>query len=130
MVEEKGPDRAERRRQKKEGKSECTQCEHGPCEIAPRVFTKCPVCGCPARFVVEAIKGDLHLEDILGKEPALFGFEYHYDTPNCKVKLMAVGASCARCGVFYTIARDKMKGFPGAVPPGGDHHGLFLPRGG
>jgi len=80
--------------------------------------------------VVEAIKGDLHLEDILGKEPALFGFEYHYDTPNCKVKLMAVGASCARCGVFYTIARDKMKGFPGAVPPGGDHHGLFLPRGG
>ena len=122
MVEEKGPDRAERRRQKKEGKSECTQCEHGPCEIAPRVFTKCPVCGCPARFVVEAIKGDLHLEDILGKEPALFGFEYHYDTP--------VGACCARCGVFYTIARDKMKGLPGAVPPGGDHHGLFLPRGG
>lgn len=120
-MEEKGPDRAERRRQEKEAKkqtphAECAQCDKGPCVIAPRVFNKCPVCGCPATFTVEAMKGDLHIEDIRGKQPALFSFEYLYDTPTYQVRLMAVGASCVRCGVFYTLARDKMKGIPLVVP--------------
>jgi len=122
-MEEKSPDRAERRRQEKEAakgklKAECSDCEKGPCVIAPRVFTECPVCGCPATFTVEAMKGDLHLEDIRGKQPALFSLEYLYDTPNNKVKLVAVGASCARCGVLYTLAREKVKRVPLIIPGG------------
>ena len=133
-MEEKKPGRAERRRQEKEAKkqkthAECAQCDKGPCVIAPRVFTECPVCGCPATFTVEAMKGDLHIEDIRGRQPALFSFEYLYDTPTHQIKLVAVGASCVRCGVFYTLARDKLKGIPLVVPkrPGGDHPGLILP---
>ncbi len=130
--EEKEPNRAERRRQEKDAskqkvKATCTECKEGPCDIAPKVFTRCPVCNCPARFVVKAMADDLQLEDILGKSPALFSFEYLYDTPNYQVKLVAVGASCARCGVFYTIARDKMKKMPLLVPrkPGGPGQGLI-----
>jgi len=123
MVEENHPDRAERRRQEKEAAkqkahAECAQCDKGPCVIAPRVFTECPVCGCPATFTVEAMKGDLHIEDIRGKQPALFSLEYLYETPNNKVKLVAIGASCARCGVLYTLARDKVKRVPLIIPGG------------
>ena len=76
-------DRAGRRRQEREaakGKGTCTECEEGPCDIAPKTYDKCPVCGCPATFTVEAMKGDLHLEDIRGKQPALFSFDYIYET--------------------------------------------------
>ena len=135
MVEEQHPNRAERRRQEKEAKKQkikvtCTECKEGPCDIAPKTYNKCPVCGCPATFTVEAMKGDLHIEDIRGKQPALFSFEYLYDTPNHQVKVVAVGACCARCGVFYTIARDKLKSVPLVMPkkPGGDHPGLILPH--
>jgi len=131
MAEEKEP-RAERRRQEKEAakqkvKATCAECKEGPCDIAPKTYDKCPVCGCPARFTVKAMADDLQLEDILGKKPALFSFEYLYDTPTSEVKLVAVGASCARCGVFYTIARDKLKKFPLLVPskPSGPGRGLF-----
>ena len=118
MDEEKRPSRAERRRREKEAKK--GDQDYGP--AAPRVFTECPNCGCPARFTVEAMKGDLHIEDILGKEPALFSFEYIYETPTHKIKLVVVGDSCQRCGVFYTLARDKLKGSPLVLPkkPGGD----------
>lgn len=108
--------RAERRRLKKE-EAEHPGEDYGP--AAPRVFTECPVCHCPARFTVEAMKGDLHLEDIMGKEPALFSFEYIYETPTHTIKLVAVGDSCQRCGAFYTLARMKLKGIPG--------RGLILP---
>ncbi len=135
MAEEKEPNRAERRRQEKEaakGKSKvtCAECKEGPCDLAPKTYDKCPVCGCPATFTVEAMKGDLQLEDILGKEPALFSFEYLYDTPNSELKLVAVGASCARCGVFYTLARDKFKKGPLVLlkKPGGDGPGLIRPH--
>jgi len=127
MAEDEKPDRAERRRQEKEDakqkiKAECSDCEKGPCDIAPRTFKECPVCGCPTSFTIEAIKGDLPLKDIEGlmanpgKKPALFSFEYLYDTPNYSVKLVAVGASCARCGVFYTLARDKLRASPLILP--------------
>jgi len=116
MAEEKEP-RAERRRQEKEAakqkvKATCAECKEGPCDIAPKTYDKCPVCGCPSSFTVQAMKGDVHLQDILGRAPALFSFEKIYDTPSCTVKLVAVGASCARCGVFYTLARDKVKRSP------------------
>ena len=138
MAEEKQPDRAERRRQEKEAdklkvKATCTDCEEGPCDIAPKVFPECPVCGCRASFTVKAMADDLQLENILGKEPALFSFEYLYDTPTHQIKLVAVGASCARCGVFRTLARDKMKDISLVAPrkPGGRGPDLILPgRGG
>ena len=131
-MEKKRPNRAERRRQEKEAakpkvKAICTECKEGPCDIAPREFDKCPVCGCPSRFLIEVMKGDLHLQDIFSRVPALGSFEYDYDTPTYQVKVVAIVASCARCGVFYTLAREKMKGIPLAVPkrPGGG--GLILP---
>jgi len=130
MAEEKEPNRAERRRQEKaKPKATCTECKEGPCDLAPKTYDKCPVCGCPATFAVQAMKGDLQIEDILGKEPALFSFEYLYDTPAYELKLVAVGASCARCGVFYTLARDKLKKGPLVVlkKPGGDGPGLIRP---
>lgn len=133
-MEEKEPNRAERRRQEKEaakGKKKlvCNKCEKGPCDIAPREFPACPVCGCPTTFTIEAMKDDIHLQDLGGRAPALFSMEKIYDTPSYKVRLVAVGASCARCGVFYTIARDKIKGIALAVPrkPGGPGQGLILP---
>lgn len=125
---EQKPSRAERRRQEKEAAKKGEQEDYGP--AAPRVFTECPVCKCPARFTVEAMKGDLHIEDILGKEPALFSFEYNYETPTHKIKLIAVGDSCQRCGAFYTLARDKLKGSPLVVPrkpDGGGGPDLILP---
>lgn len=118
MAEEKEPNRAERRRQEKEEakgkvKATCSECKEGPCDIAPKTYEQCPVCGCPSSFTVQAMKDDIHLQ----RYPALFSFEKIYDTPNYTVKLVAVGASCARCGVFYTLARDKMKSIPLVVPP-------------
>ncbi len=129
MAEEKEPNRAERRRQEKEEakgkvKATCSECEEGPCDIAPKVFDKCPVCGCPSSFTVKAMEGDLHIQG----SPALFSFEKLYDTPTDTIRLMAVGASCARCGVFYTLARDKMKRKTIIAPPGGSpKRKLFLP---
>lgn len=117
MAEEKEPNRAERRRQEKEAaksqvKAECEDCEMGPCVIAPKTYEKCPVCGCPSSFTVKAMAGDIHLQDLKGRAPALFSFEKTYETPSQTIKLVAIGASCARCGVFYTIARDKVRGVP------------------
>jgi len=129
MVQENESNRAERRRQEKEEakgkvKATCSDCEEGPCEIAPKTFDKCPVCGCPSSFTVKAMADDMHIQG----NPALFSFEKLYDTPNYEVKLVAVGASCARCGVFYTLARDKMKKMNIAVPPGsGGRRKLHLP---
>lgn len=122
-MENREPNRAARRRLAKEGKDPSVPEEdYGP---VARVFTECPVCHCPARFTVEAMKGDLHVEDILGKEPALFSFEYIYETPTHKIKLIAIGDSCQRCGAFYTLAREKLKGLPLIIPKGGP---LFDPR--
>ena len=97
MSEEKEPNRADRRRQEKEEakgkiKATCSDCEEGPCDIAHKVFDKCPVCGCPSSFTVKAMASDLHIQG----NPALFSFEKLYDTPTDTIKLMAVGASCAR----------------------------------
>ncbi len=117
-MENREPNRAERRRLAKEGKEPSGEAEEDYGPVA-RVFTECPVCHCPARFTVEAMKGDLHIEDILGKEPALFSFEYIYETPTHKIKLIAIGDSCQRCGAFYTLARDKLKGVPLIIPRGG-----------
>lgn len=119
--------RAERRRQEKEDAKHPPE-DYGP--AAPRTYDKCPVCGCPARFTVEAMKGDLHLQDIFGKEPALFSFEYVYDTPLYSIKLVVIGDSCVRCGTLYTLARDKLKGTPKGMPKGRGPGGLIIGKGG
>jgi len=129
MAEEKEPNRADRRRQEKEEakgkiKATCSDCEEGPCDIAPKVYDKCPVCGCPETFTVKAMVGDMHIQG----NPALFSFEKLYDTPTDTIRLVAVGASCARCGVFRTLARDKMKRRTIIAPPGsGGGRKLHLP---
>lgn len=125
-MEGQGPSRAERRRQAKEAAKQKEQ-DYGP--VFPRTYDKCPVCGCPARFTVEAMKGDLQLEDIFGKQPALFSLEYIYDTPLYRIKLVVIGDTCVRCGAIYTLARDKLKGIPkiGKIPPPGG--GLIIGRG-
>jgi len=129
MAEEKEPNRADRRRQEKEEakgkiKATCSDCEEGPCDIAPKVYDKCPVCGCPSTFTVKAMVGDMHIQG----NPALFSFEKLYDTPTDTIRLVAVGASCARCGVFRTLARDKMKRRTIIAPPGsGGGRKLHLP---
>ena len=129
MAEEKEPNRADRRRQEKEEakgkiKATCSDCEEGPCDIAPKVYDKCPVCGCPETFTVKAMVGDMHIQG----NPALFSFEKLYDTPTDTIRLVAVGASCARCGVFRTLARDKMKRRTIIAPPGsGGRRKLHLP---
>ncbi len=118
-METRKPIRAERRRQKKEAAKQKEE-DYGP--VFPRTYDKCPVCGCPARYTVEAMKGDLHIEDIMGKQPALFSFEYVYDTPLYTITLVVIGDSCVRCGAFYTLFRDKLKrvttGMPKQPPPG------------
>ncbi|MBA7714011.1 hypothetical protein ES703_123024 [subsurface metagenome] len=120
------PSRAERRRQEKEAAKQPPE-DYGP--AAPRVFTECPVCHCPARFTVEAMKGDFQIEDILGKEPALFSFEYVYDTPTHTITLICVGDSCQRCGAIYTLARDKIKKVNLAIPGRPGPGGLILGKG-
>lgn len=93
-------------------KKVCESCDLGPCDIFPKVYDKCPVCGCPSSFTVKAMEDDIHLQSIGGKEPALFAYDKDYETPNGNVRLKAVCAICAKCGVLYTLARDKMKSSP------------------
>lgn len=123
--EQPGLSRAERRRAQKEAAKQPPE-DYGP--VAPRTYDKCPVCNCPARFTVEAMKGDLQLEDIFGKKPALGSFEYVYDTPLYPVRLVVVVDSCVRCGAVYTLARDKLKGIPRGMPKS-PPPGLIIGRG-
>jgi hypothetical protein len=116
--------RAGRRRQEREAAKQ-DQEDYGP--AAPRVFKECPVCGCPTRFTIEAMKGDLQLENILGKEPALGSLEYVYDTPTHTVRLIVVVDSCQKCGAIITLARDKIKTPNIEMPPG--HGGRIIGTG-
>ena len=115
-MKENQKSRAFRRRREREAAKEP---DYGP--VAPRAFDKCPVCGCPARFTVEAMKGDLHMEDILGRRPALGSFEYVYDTPLYAIQLVVIVDCCVGCGAIYTLYRDKVKITPQLAenPPGG-----------
>ncbi|KKN30535.1 hypothetical protein LCGC14_0833200 [marine sediment metagenome] len=120
-MNEDQPNRAARRREKRDpDRAEASTL------VLPKTFEKCPIpdCGETRRFTVEAMKGDLQLQDILGKEPALFSFEYYYDTPLYPVKLICIGDVCVKCGIPRIIAMDKIKGKP--PPP---TRGLHLPPG-
>ncbi len=105
MVEEQ-PNRAERRRQEREQPKQDEK-DYGP--VYPRTYDKCPVCGCPARFTMEAMKGDKPEDILKSKPPALGALEYKYSTPTHDVKLVVVYDTCVRCGALFTIARDKKK---------------------
>lgn len=120
MSNGKGSPFRRRRREQEEAKDPKGKEDYGP--VFPRTYEKCPGCGCPARFTVEAMKGDLQIEDIFGQKPALGSFEYVYETPLHVIKLVVIVDSCVRCGMIYTLARDKMRGVPrldkGPRPPG------------
>ena len=107
-MNEDQPNRAARRRAEREDPD---RAEHSTL-VLPKTFDECPICGETGRFTVEAMKGDLQLQDILGKEPALFSFEYYYDTPLYPIKLICIGDVCVKCGIPRIIAMDKVKGKP------------------
>ncbi len=100
--------------------------------VLPKHFPECRVCGETRVFCAEAMKGDapLNLES-LGKTPALFSYEYAYDTALYPVRLIAIGDICVECGTPRTIVMDKLKGKPRILKgDGGPAGGLMLPRGG
>ncbi|GAH73594.1 unnamed protein product, partial [marine sediment metagenome] len=100
-----GPNRAERRRSQGD--------EGQPPELfkLPKVFDACPnpKCGSKRRFVAEALKHDVNLEDMGGKIPILFSFEYVYETPQGTVRLIAYGDACYDCGTPYIVEMDKVE---------------------
>ncbi len=118
MAEEPGPNRADRRRAEKEGHPLPSEPLKFPIE-----FDKCPNpdCGSTRRFCLEAMKGDIQIEDIGGQTPALFSFEYAYDTPTGPVQLIAVGDVCVDCGLPRIVVMDKVRSKPNPklhLPPG------------
>lgn len=76
----------------------------------PKEFPNCPVCGSTRVFAQEAMKGDLQLETLGGSIPALFSFEYVYDTPLFPMKLLAIGDVCVDCGSPRILVIDKVRG--------------------
>lgn len=121
MVNEE-PNRAERRRQEKE-QGKWNEAEWG--KLAFRVFDKCPGCGCPARFSVEGMRGEMPEELMKAKPPALGALEFKYDTALYRITLAVVVDSCCKCGMIYTIARSKTKMPLVMIPKGGDGPGLI-----
>ena len=70
------------------------------------------------------MKGDIQIEDIGGMTPALFSFEYAYDTPNGPVNLVAVGDVCVDCGLPRIVVMDKVRSKPKPklhLPPSAGH---------
>ncbi len=91
----------------KVGKSQWNDAEWGP--MAKRIFDKCPGCGCPSRYAVEALRGEIPDEVIQNKPPAIGSFEFVYDTEVWRIKLTVIVDSCCKCGTLYTVARNKSK---------------------
>jgi len=114
--------RAERRRQKKEQGS-WNEEEWGP--LAWREFDKCPNCGCPARFTVEAMRGEMSEERLKDKPPAIGAMTFNYDTVLYHYRVDVVVDSCCKCGTIYAIARSKSKKPQVTMPTGGDMKGRF-----
>jgi len=114
MAESQGPNRADRRRFTRRTGIDLPPPEP-PFEL-PKTFDKCPnpECGSTRRFVREALKHDVNLEDLEGQIPILFSFEYDYDTPVGPVKLIAYGDACYDCGTPYIVEMVK---FEGPRPP-------------
>jgi len=113
-----GPNRADRRRSQREGEEQ----PELPFKL-PKVFDACPnpKCGSKRRFVEEALKHDVNLEDMGGKVPILFSFEYVYETPQGTVRLIAYGDACYDCGETYIVEMAKVERKPPPklhLPPG------------
>lgn len=119
---ENEPNRPERRRQEKE-QAKWNEAEWG--KLALQTFDKCPVCKCPARFSLEAMRGDMPEDLIKKKPPALGAFQFNYDTPLFHIRLDVVVDSCCKCGMIYTVARSKIKKPHVLTPRGGDSPGLL-----
>lgn len=77
--------------------------------LAFREFDKCPGCGCPNRYSVEAMRGEMPEKDLEAKPPAMGYLEHIYDTPLYRVRLVVALDSCCECGMIYPVARNKSK---------------------
>ena len=118
MAEERGPNRAERRRTERDGQPPPEE----PFKL-PKEFDTCPNpdCGSKRLFVEEALKHDMNLEGLGGKTPILFSFEYAYETVNGPVRLIAIGDVCYDCGLPRIVVMDKVELKPKPrlhLPPG------------
>ncbi len=102
------------------------EAEWGP--LAYKVFTECPHCGCPARYSVEALRGEMPEEKMQAKPPAIGSFEYIYDTALYRIKLTVVLDSCCQCGTLYTVARSRRKAPLSMIPRGRDMPPLMRSR--
>ena len=78
--------------------------------VFPKEFPECGVCGSTRVFCQEAMKGDLQLETLGDRVPALFSFEYVYDTPLFPMKLLAIGDVCVDCGSPRILVIEKLRG--------------------
>jgi hypothetical protein len=124
MVSEQ-PNRAERRRQEKEQAKE-SENEYGA--VAPRSFAECPVCHCPARFTLDALKGEISDDVLKGRSLSLGMMKYLYYTPIYEIELRVIYDSCRRCGAIYTVARDKVKRLR-ISKPGSGQAGFVIGKG-
>lgn len=74
-----------------------------------REFDKCPTCGCPNRFGMEAMRGEFPEDRMKEKPPAMGAFQFNFETTLHRITLDVVVDSCCKCGTIYTIARSKRK---------------------
>jgi len=111
MTEESRAERRRREREKGEESPEDQKEQKEPLGL-PRTFEKCTNCGSTRRFCDEAMKEDLQLETLHGKQPVLLSAEYVYDTPLYPVKLRALLDICWDCGHLCTVVIQKLKGRP------------------
>jgi hypothetical protein len=116
-MEENGPDRDERRRQEK-SQGTWNEEEWGNREY--REFPACPVCGCPNRYSLEALRGEVPEDKLLNKPPAIGSFQLSYLTPLHRITLNVVVDSCCKCGALITVARGRKKLPRVMIPRGGD----------
>ncbi len=93
--------------------------------VYPRKFDKCPVCGCPLTFSAEALKEELTPEELKKLSPGLAMMRINYKTRTGVVSLIALVDSCCKCGVIYTIKRDKQKKLNITLPPDAFKIGAF-----
>lgn len=113
------PNRSERRREQKLNPT-WNEAEWGSIEF--QEFDKCPACGCPNRFAMEAMRGETAEENLNAKPPAMGMFRFDYDTALYRISLITVVDSCCKCGLIYTVAREKRKTLLALLGPAPRRH--------
>jgi hypothetical protein len=76
-------------------------------KLYPRTFEECPVCHTKARFAAECFKENFTAEELAKHEPYLHVVRATYDKGIYQYQVINLVDTCAKCGVMYTVARDK-----------------------